>query len=382
MASESSVEERSADERRMSILETAIHTRGKVRTRDLAERFGVGQNLLAYDIKYLERLGFISRGRGWIARKQFDISDLFSDTEFAARCKDHIKDKKALAKYLTSVIADGVQVLIDSGSTAMEIGYTITDKGKNLEIFSNNLPLMIHLATHTSLPCHIVGGEYDRERASAAGMDAANMIEGQKFDVAILTPRALSLADPNHLTTSSFAVQRKLEEFSTNVGKTADEISKQSLNFALYSMTPSQDAFKGTLMKNATLLYVVLDHHKISTNGRRFFTILVTELLREGTVRPTGASLIAPVRTRGPVLVRKMTENVDAPLELRDPESIRIVTTTQENGTPPVELIRLLRLQKGTRHFAELIEMIREILVVVDSSGASISNEWIDEYVL
>ncbi len=35
---------------------------------------------------------------------------------------------------------------------------------------------------------------------------------------------------------------------------------------------------------------------------------------------------------------------VEDPIDLRDPESTRIVTTTEDGDTPPMELIRLLRL--------------------------------------
>ncbi len=57
------------------------------------------------------------------------------------------------------------------------------------------------------------------------------------------------------------------------------------------------------------------------------------------------------MRTRGTVLLRRTVEKEEAwdievedPIDLRDPESTRIVTTTEDGDTPSMELIRLLRL--------------------------------------
>ena len=68
---------KSAQHRRMEIIETVFATNGKVRTRDLAQRFGIGQNLLANDINYLVDLGQLIRGHGWVMRRATSVSDLF-----------------------------------------------------------------------------------------------------------------------------------------------------------------------------------------------------------------------------------------------------------------------------------------------------------------
>ena len=369
-------------ERRMAILEAALQTEGKVRTRDLAEQLGVGQNLLSYDINYLTSLGLITRGHGWIMRKQSTVRDLFSGTEFAVRQEEHVAEKKALARYLTTTIADGVQVIIDAGSTALEVGITIAEERKNIEVFSNNIPLVLYLAQNTSLPCHIVGGEYDRERAAATGEETARAIEGHTFDAAILTPRALSLVDHETAQASSFAVTRKLNDIAVKTSNDPEEFAQESLYFALYSMTPSQDPYKSALIKNATHLFIAADHHKIAMSGRYFFTIIVNELLRETRIRNSPHLGLAPVRTRGPVLMRRMVEEgVDAPVELRDPETVKVITTAEEDE-PPAELVRLLRMYQTNPHFDELIAVAREVLVIVNSKGEAIDSNWVDEYVL
>ena len=372
----------SVRERRMAILETVLHAEGKVRTRELADRFGVKQNLLSYDINYLAALGLITRGHGWIRRKQSTVRDLFTGTEFATRQGEHVTEKKALAHYLINTIADGVQVLIDAGSTAFEVGRAITEERKNLEVFSNNIPLILYLAQYTPLPCHIVGGEYDRERAAATGLEAAKTIEGHKFDAAILTPRALSLVNYETAQASSSAVTRELGNIATKAGKDFEEFTRKSLYFGLYSVTPSQDPYKSALIKNAINLFIAVDHHKIAMSGRYFFTIIVNELLRETRIREDAHLRLAPVRTRGPVLMRRMVEEgVDAPVELRDPETVKVITTAEE-GEPPAELVRLLRMYRTSTHFDEMIAVAREVLVIVNSRGEVIDSNWIDEYVL
>lgn len=400
---------KSAQHRRMQIIEAAIRTRGKVRTRDLAQRFGIGQNLLANDINYLVDLGQLTRGHGWVMRKITTVSDLFAGTEFASRQSRNLLEKEALAKYIVRQLEDGDQVLLDAGSTALAIGTKLAADERNLDIITNNVPLILHLASHSSLSCHIVGGDYDRDHAATTGVDTAKMIEGRKVDAAVLTPRALSVVDAHtaqatELPTGS-AVRKALKQLALDLNKKPEEIAEQNLYFSIYSMDPLQHPYKSTLVKNATKLFVALDHTKFFASGQCFFTIILSDLISErprpefwkeieiekAMARPSPSLL--PVRTRGAVLMRRtMAEgkmggysvdlDVEDPVDLRDPDSMRIVTTTEDGKYPPAELVRLLRSLRGEPRFERLITLAKDILVVVNPTGHPIPKDWIDRFVL
>lgn len=379
---------KSAPYRRMQIIEAVQRTPGKVRTRDLAERFGIGQNLLANDINYLVDLGQLIRGHGWVMRKTTSISDLFVGTEFGVRQSRNIEEKKAIANYITRTVGDGLQVLLDAGSTALQVGMSLAEAKKNVEIITNNMPVILHFAANSALPpCRLIGGEYDRDRAATVGAETAKMIEAMTVDVAILTPRAMSIvghsiAQAISLPTGA-AVSEEIGRVAQEVNLSEADIAERGLYFNLYSNSPSQDMYKGTLVKNASQLFIALDHHKISTGGKHFFTVIVDDLAKEAKSREFAKPLLAPVRTRGSILVRRVKDkSVDLPVDFRGPESIKIVTTTEEGDNPPAELVRLLLQLRNESRFEQLMNLAKKVLVVVDPNGHPIPENWIDRLVL
>jgi len=379
---------KSAPYRRMQIIEAVQRTPGKVRTRDLAERFGIGQNLLANDINYLVDLGQLIRGHGWVMQKATSISDLFVGTEFAARQSRNIEEKQAIAKYIASAIEDGLQVLLDAGSTAFELAMSLAESKKNVGIITNSMPVVLHFAANSALsPCRLIGGEYDRDRAATVGADTAKMIETMTVDVAVLTPRAISIVD--HVTAQAIplptgaAVSEEIDRVAQEVNLSEADVAERGLCFSLYSNSPSQDMYKGTLVKSSPKLFIALDHHKISGPGELFFTVILSNLAREENSREAGNARVGPVRTRGSIIVRRMKDKrVDLPVDFRGPESIKIVTTTEEGDNPPAELVRLLLQLRNEPRFEQLMNLAKKVLVVVDPTGHPITESWIDRFVL
>ena len=379
---------KSAQHRRMEIIETVFATNGKVRTRDLAQRFGIGQNLLANDINYLVDLGQLIRGHGWVMRRATSVSDLFVGTEFAARQSRNFDEKKAIARYISNEIEDSGQVLLDAGSTALEVGRALLESKKRVEIVTNNMPLVMHFAVEgATSSCRLIGGKYDRDRAATVGVEAARMIEAMTVDVGVLTPRAISIVD--HATAQSIplptgaAVSEEIARIAREVKLSEADVAERGVYFNLQSNSSSQDMYKRTLVKNSSKLFVALDHEKIAAEGEGFFTIIVNDFVRQVAEREKDKQVLAPVRTRGAVAVRRIREkNVDLPVDFRGSESIKIVTTTERGDNPPAELVRLLLQLRNEPRFEQLMSLVKKVLVIVDPSGQPISDDWIDRLVL
>jgi len=120
----------------MDILETILTTNGRLSTADLAKRYGIGQNLLANDLKILEDLGLVERGHGWVIRRATDVDDLFRGSEYAERAKRNPQAKAAIADYIVEhcivkklLAHEGTppELLIDAGSTAYQVARKIIE---------------------------------------------------------------------------------------------------------------------------------------------------------------------------------------------------------------------------------------------------------------
>jgi DeoR/GlpR family transcriptional regulator of sugar metabolism len=387
----------------MEIIEAVLRTADPVRTRDLAEAFGIGQNLLANDLNYLEDLGLIVRGHGWIKRRLHDVGDVFAKTEFATQQKRAAREKETIGRYVAAQLPAGGQVVIDSGSTAVAVGEQLAELDKRLKVVTNCIPLALLIASRSSLSCDIVGGTYDREHAATTGADAARMIESQRYDAAVLTPRALSLIDSQTARAaehpSARAIRKAIAKRADELATTADDVAEHSLYVCVYGLDSAQHAYKGTLIKSATRVFVALDSSKFAASGQCFFTAIVTAAKsREGNppsnrpnqpdLSPRGSSLA--VRTRGPVLFRRVEESatpdgfgssIEDPVDCRDAGSIQIVTSCVDGDHPPAELVHLLRSLAKEPAYDALLGLVRRTIVVVTEDAQPLPDDWVDRFV-
>jgi len=333
----------------MEIIETVLRTEGKVRTADLADRFGIGQNLLANDLKRLEELGLVVRGHGWVMRRATEIDDFFSDSDYEVRKRQSIKEKEALAEYVVDhLIEDGALIYMEAGTTAFQIGEKLIEREKNVEIVTNNLPLVLHLARHSSIPCNLVAGEYSRKHAAIVGDKAAQAIEGEEADISILTPRAISF--PPYHTLPDYAKIR-VEEQAKKRGESIDMVKLQNIYINVYSEDPDQFSYKGNLIKNCHRLIIALDHTKFAISGRHFFSLIVGEEVEPSRGRGIRLHTRAAIRTRGPVSYQEAIaaapkegqKDVDVrdPVDLKPPLAVNIVTTAEE-GDLPSQMVQFL----------------------------------------
>ena len=362
--------------RRFLILEIVYNTEGKVRTGDLAQRFGVGHNLLAHDLKILEDMGLVERGHGWVRRRATELEDLFQKTEYAARERRNPEAKEAIARYIVqNLIEEGDDVVLDAGTTAFEVGRQLFSLEKKVVVTTNNLPLMLFLAGHTSYPLYLAGGSYSRAHAATVGREAADFVETRMANVGVFTPRSLALVDPSTAQAADRcgpAVERALEQLKERLG---DEgaVAESLLLVNCFEEDPLQFDYKEALIKNANRLVVAADYSKWTLSGRDFFVLLC--LLGQ-----TLSAAAAPIRTRGPVRTRgavaqlvpprsPLELDVRDPVDLRVPGTVTIVTSERPGGGPPEALKEMVQMLLPAKGATEFLERLEEVVVVVDLEG-------------
>ncbi len=385
---DSSRRARSAQHRRMEILETVFRTSRQVRTRDLAERFGIGQNLLANDLNYLEDLGQIERGHGWIRRRVTGVGDLFLGTEFSTRTSQGSAEKAAIARYVAEQLPARGEFLLDAGSTSLAIGERLIRRDVHPLIHTNNLPLAMLLATQSALPVQIVGGKYSRDDAATTGEETGEAIEGRMVDAGVLTPRAMSFITPTAACATGWPgavrIRSRLSQMAKEQGESPEACASRDLYLALFSMDSAQHAFKANLIRNSRKLYICGDASKLSAVGRCFFTTVISAWLP--ATRAAHTDMMA-VRTRGPVQlqharmdaeeIQRAEASLENPADFRQPDTIEIVTSTDADGKPPSALGEFLRSLPG-KSVEHAIELLKAVVVVVDPSGCPVpTDDWI-----
>ena len=131
----------STEERRSMILK-ALHEEGKVLISNLVETFGVSEVSIRKDLAILEERKLLVRVKGGaiILHSTADYDDL----SIQHKKLIHSREKQMLGKFAASLIEENATILIDSGTTMMEIAKNL-DGFRHLTILTNALDIAITL---------------------------------------------------------------------------------------------------------------------------------------------------------------------------------------------------------------------------------------------
>lgn len=99
---------------------------GKISVASLSEQFRVSEVTIRNDLARLEQKGLLIKTRGGAIRNE----RVGIDPELTEKQRQHYAEKKLIGKKVIEFITDGDTIILDSGTTTIEIA-------KNLEVFSD-----------------------------------------------------------------------------------------------------------------------------------------------------------------------------------------------------------------------------------------------------
>ncbi len=137
------------DQRRRKILQT-VENSGFASLQDLVDETGVSESTIRRDLEHLGRSGHIRRTRGGAAYVGESLSDL---NERGTRA---LSEKQSVARTLAAMIEPGEAVLLDGGTTTLEVARHLI--GKSLQVVTNSLPIINLLANVQDIELITIGG--------------------------------------------------------------------------------------------------------------------------------------------------------------------------------------------------------------------------------
>lgn len=137
------------DQRRDGILEI-VESKGFVSLQELVEGTGASESTVRRDLEYLDRIGQVRRTRGGVAYVGESLTTLDERRQRAAAEKQRIGRKTA------DLIQSGETVLLDGGSTTLEVARNLA--GKTLQVVTNSLPIVNQLVGAANIELIYLGG--------------------------------------------------------------------------------------------------------------------------------------------------------------------------------------------------------------------------------
>ena len=148
----------------------------------LSKQFEVSEVTIRKDLRYLENKNILIRTRGG-AMKQSVIN---TDLSIFERRRKNIQHKKAIGELAASLIKNGETILLDSGTTIMELVKNIS-KRIEITIITNAIDIAYHLIEFPNIKVIVPGGFLRRNSISLVGEQAAETLRNYYCDKCFLS---------------------------------------------------------------------------------------------------------------------------------------------------------------------------------------------------
>ena len=165
-----------AEERRAQILHI-VRREGHARVNDLANRFKTSTATVRNDLNELHQRGLLLRSHGGAVMPD----TVQRESPVHERLKAHSEEKRRIGAMAATLISDGETIILDSGTTTLEIARQIKNK-RGLQIITNGVNIAAELLDARGVQTFIVGGTVRGESASIIGRSTEDMLDQLRAD--------------------------------------------------------------------------------------------------------------------------------------------------------------------------------------------------------
>ncbi|MGW2822926.1 DeoR/GlpR family DNA-binding transcription regulator [Streptomyces sp. NPDC001443] len=175
---------------RHGLIAKAVRDSGAITVQELAELTGASEMTIRRDLDALAAQGVLERVRGG-ARTLLLRGE---EPPFALRTNESVDAKRRIAAEVCALVADGESVLLDSGTTCLEVARLLRDRPVTVMPLSLQA---IHLFGTAPGPATLVvpGGQPRAAEGALTGPLTLASLAALRFDTAVIGCCGLSAAD-------------------------------------------------------------------------------------------------------------------------------------------------------------------------------------------
>ena len=155
-------------EPRLEQIQKLLFSSGHVTVQDLAQNTRSSAATVRRDLERLEGLGLVTRTRGGARLAQTSGAEI----AFQAREHQEVAFKRAIAASAYKLLRPNSNVLLDAGTTVLQLARLIRRKPMPLTIITNSVPVTQELLGIAQVKLFLLGGQLRSENLSSVGMYA------------------------------------------------------------------------------------------------------------------------------------------------------------------------------------------------------------------
>lgn len=175
-----------AHERKNDIL-NRISQNGKVFVNELAEIYNISEATVRRDIRELEGKGLLKRTFGGaipLDYKRFEPS-------FNEKSERYLEEKKSIGRYAAALIKDEDTILLDSGTTTLELARNL--KAKNTTVLTNSIDILLELGMRDDTEVFLIGGSFRKNTRALVSPSFTDLVKNYRVDKAFIGVNCISL---------------------------------------------------------------------------------------------------------------------------------------------------------------------------------------------
>ncbi|WP_342555004.1 DeoR/GlpR family DNA-binding transcription regulator [Paenibacillus sp. FSL R7-0652] len=177
------------EERKHTIL-AQLATQGKVQVQALAQLFDVSTETIRRDLDRLEKEGELRKVYGGAVR----VRSGMIEAPFQKRSQLQLQEKKAIGAAAASLIEDGETIMLDNGTTTLEIMRQLQHRSL-VTVITNSVPILTTALESFAGKIIFAGGEIRAAVQAATGPAAHDMLEQFKVNKAFISAGGVSFTD-------------------------------------------------------------------------------------------------------------------------------------------------------------------------------------------
>jgi DeoR family transcriptional regulator of aga operon len=182
-------------ERRTLMLEK-LEAEGQLDVISLSRELGVSEVTIRNDLNWLEQKNMLIRARGGAIK----VERVRAELSLSEKNKFNYQEKLRIGKAAAALIENGDTIILDSGTTTMEINNNLPNIG-SLTVITNALNIANRLAEHEHVNVIVPGGFLRKNSLSLVGSTAEESLKNYFCDKLFLAVdgfnTTLGLSTPN-----------------------------------------------------------------------------------------------------------------------------------------------------------------------------------------
>jgi DeoR family transcriptional regulator of aga operon len=170
-----------AEERRTQILQI-VRSAGRAKVNELSQLFNASAVTIRHDLNELHQRGLVVRSHGGAMLPD----TILREPPVLERLKEHSAEKQRIGARAATLINDGETIILDSGTTTLEIARHLKKK-QELHVITNGVNIAAELLDARAVQTFIIGGTVRGESASISGRFSEEMFNQFSADKLFLS---------------------------------------------------------------------------------------------------------------------------------------------------------------------------------------------------